>query len=220
MVKWFGAPSKWLGDNRINTEEKWVPLDGDIDKVELADDTQDDGLIVHAKHLSCGRPVRTEHVPTTWRYSPSSRALQRDAGYYHGQTMWVSPRLREIIEARDPGVHQFFPMRVLYRGKEMPPRYWMIVCHRLDTLVDDVCIPPINPTFRGYSRSTTRGGFTAPDWRVAYDEARLGGAHLFVDKRWYNLSVSDALAADIAAAGLEGVGTGDERILTLNSGAR
>lgn len=217
MVKWLYAPSSWLGENRIFAEEKWVALDGDMHKVAIIDETQDRGGWLDVSPLNTGRRVHTEHFTRCWRCGPSSRALQRDMGHLFGGCHHVSARLRDIIEAREPDVHQFIPMTIHYRGKVMPQRYAMIVCNRTDALVDDACIPPIRADKRTYLRWVDDDLCRPlPDWRVAYDAAKLKGVHLFTDARIRALAVSDVLAADIEAAGLVGVEVSDARTITLD----
>lgn len=127
MVWWLqGAPirGRW-----IDSEE----LDGDISKIECEDMTDDGGTMIRPGYVSAqaGRRIKTEHVPTKleWR----SKAAVSDYKTPMGFSM-VSPRFREIVEALEPGVHQWLPLEVVdKKGGHLADRYYFIPCNRIDS---------------------------------------------------------------------------------------
>lgn len=195
-------------------------LDGDKNSVTLIDPSQDGGLVITKGHS--GRPVHPEFMPTKIGFrdaKPGVRQLMDFEGCWLG--MLISNRAKLIIEALEPGLHQFFPVEVFQRddapetwnvhaGAFDPPKrakfhdrkiadYWMFnICARLDTM----------------DRARTVGiwerGLYAPDMigikgNLVLSNAAINGAHAWVDRCASGMYFSDALVAQIQATGLTGL---------------
>ena len=117
-----------------------------------------------------------------------------------GGLMVVRAPVRDIIEALDPGVHQFFPLRIrTKRGVEIEgPWFSMVVSVKQNSVVmelSDVFVHPRVP-----ERLCSFSGTTD----VTVDPARQSGLNLWRETRFKNsLLGSDQLVADLKAAGLK-----------------
>jgi len=65
-----------------------------------------------------------------------------------GPSYAVSIRLRDIVEALEPGIHQFFPIQVLGRdGNPVPLEYvYMLIEQEIDAVIPELT----NATWRSY----------------------------------------------------------------------
>jgi hypothetical protein len=111
-----------------------TPLDGDLNKVRLVDESWDGGAIPAS--LYGGRPVRIELLPKRMRWS--------DARYkipdfdMSGSHVGVSERAKALIERFEPGVHQFVPVDYYNgKGKLLERRHFLYACNRIDCLDHD-----------------------------------------------------------------------------------
>jgi hypothetical protein len=197
-------------------------LDGDMNSVTLIDPSQDGGLVITKGHS--GRPVHPEFMPTKIGFrdaKPGVRQLMDFEGSWLG--ILISNRAKLIIEALEPGRHQFFPVEIFQRddapetwnadaGAFDPPAgtrfhdrkiadYWMFnICARLDTMD------------RARTVGTRPGkGFYIPsmsdpvDKNLVLSSAAIDGAQAWVDSWVMGMFFSDALVAQIQAAGLTGL---------------
>jgi hypothetical protein len=84
-------------------------LDGDLSNVEIADTTPDDGLPLNSKHaFTSGRAVIPDYMPTKMRRGgPQAHPIP---DFDNGLVLNVSGAARDLIEAFEPGVHQFIPV--------------------------------------------------------------------------------------------------------------
>jgi len=116
----------------------------------------------------------------------------------------VDAKLHEVIEGLEPGVHQFWPMRITQKnGEEYHVRYFgMIIRHFIDSFVPAQSVgyegsdeanffSTISPTKKGYG-----------DLAVSKDA--VAGSHLWREHRLKrpNILFSDDLQAKIASEGL------------------
>lgn len=196
-------------------------LDGDKNSVTLIDPSQDGGLVITKGHS--GRPVNPEFMPTKIGFrdaKPGVRQLMDFEGCWLG--MLVSNRAKLIIEALKPGLHQFFPVEIFQRddapetwnadaGAFDPPAgtkfhdrkiadYWMFnICARLDTM-DRARTVGIRPD-KGFYRPEMMG----VEGHLVLSNAAINGAHAWVDRCASGMYFSDALVAQIQAAGLTGL---------------
>jgi hypothetical protein len=79
-----------------------------------------------------GLPITSHNVPTTlvWSNRQPIPDFEGPQGF-----ICVSPRMKEIIEQFEPGVHQFFPLKVVNRaGEEIAQRWLWVVCNRIDSV--------------------------------------------------------------------------------------
>src|SRR5690348_15250803 len=93
-------------------EEEFV--DGNTSAIKLrgpiTDEMRPDISIRHTLQYEIGFPIAADNVPTTWRWA-SSQPLP---DFYTPRGFpCISPRVKDIIESFEPGVHQFFPIKVI-----------------------------------------------------------------------------------------------------------
>jgi hypothetical protein len=149
-------------------------------------------------------PLKPHERPTEFKLKESRKSIG-SLVEMTCQLLAVDTTLRDIIEALEPGVHQFWPIRILTpRGKEHPGSYHgMIIRRFLDSFV-----PEQSKGFR-FSPSNSQFAFADRDTKAGYAGlavARevIADAHLWRER---NLSspkilMSDALQAEIAARDL------------------
>ncbi|MFK0205614.1 imm11 family protein [Agrobacterium sp. NPDC090283] len=111
----------------------------------------------------------------------------------------VSEPLKDIIEALEPGVHQFWPIRItMPKGKEYPtPYYGLRIGRFLDSFLpeqsEDYRSPPDIKTY--YANSYTKKGYAC----LCVAESVAAGCHLWRE-RWLRqpkILFSDDLMADV-----------------------
>lgn len=112
-------------------------LDGDRSKIEYVDTSPDfeggSNPTFKAGRLHAGRPIKPDHVPTK---------VQRGGKRYGipdvvwGTNMFfVNDRFREVVERLEPGVHQYFPVDMLWEDGTLAQKMYMFnICNRLDTV--------------------------------------------------------------------------------------
>lgn len=197
-------------------------LDGDRNRVALVDASQDDGLMI--TRGQSGRPLHPEFMPTKLGFrdaKPGVRQLMDFESVWIG--MLISNRAKLMIESLESNCHQFFPVEIFIRddapetwdtdaGAFDPPAgaklqdrkiadYWYFnICARLDTMD------------RAHTVGTRPGkGFYIPsmvdpvDKNLVLSNAAVNGAHAWVDSWVLGMFFSDALVANIQAAGLTGL---------------
>ena len=116
----------------------------------------------------------------------------------------VDATLKEIIEGLEPGVHQFWPMKIsMPKGKEYPVAYFgMIICRFIDSFIPDQSTGYLahegadtyganSPLKKDYSGLTVSRQVTA-------------GAHLWRERRLLspNIFLSNELQAELIRQGL------------------
>ena len=184
-------------------------MDGNIDKFELEDSTQDDGGLIMRRSLSAGRPVRVdENIPTKLlRHGPGiKRAKLLDVNQWLG--FLVCQTFKDIVEEFEPGVHQFFPMEYFdAKGeKKIGEGYWLVICQRLDTLHDTLCIPPRNARgFMDWHNEALKDRDKSLD-RVVFSKEKIRSHHMWKDKFHSPANLfSNELAERLIEAGLTGL---------------
>jgi len=177
------------------------PLDGDISRIEVVDQTPDGGLpfipTIQPAH-TMGRPVKPDSVPTRMRWGDRQKHPIPD--FDNGLILNVSNRAKELIESLEPGIHQFLPVEYFDVDDEpVEKRWFLIVGNRIDG-VD-----------RDHSRMRLAKGimWTANDVddpKLVFNEAQARGRHLWVDKHLDGGQfISDVLAQRIQDEGLTGL---------------
>lgn len=120
------------------------PIDGDLKKVRLVDETVDYGSspIPRVDYFVSGRPVETSHLPlrVSLSYSDSARVKREnvnlpDYAVAHLANL-VSDKFRALVEQLDPGVHQFVPVNIEWKNGEVDerPYFWFAPATRLYAL--------------------------------------------------------------------------------------
>lgn len=173
--------------------------EGNSGELELEDMTDDGGVGLRISRWSSGRRVKPESIPKVIRWM-SKRKLLDYEGAYIGWT--VSDRFRDLIEAIEPGIHQFEPIRFIAKDRSpLADRWFWQVCNRIDSV------------HRGLSNLTFKqNGIvwrpppkpTVP--RIVFDLSKIRTANFWHDKHLSSGTfVSDIAKERVEAAGITGV---------------
>jgi hypothetical protein len=151
-------------------------------------------------------PVAPQVLPREIRLDRTERNL---ASLLMLGVLSVDEPLMNIIESLEPGVHQFWPMKVCQpKGDDFPKKFYGIVIRRFlksfrpedsnkDSFNSDE-VPSGKPFYyaRGASKASCGG--------LAMSRDIIGSAHLWREEGWKNPNVfmSDELQAAIQNAGL------------------
>lgn len=150
-------------------------------------------------------PIEPHEVPQVYRtrktYPSLASFLQ-----LRSSIVAVDVELKAIIERLEPGVHQFFPLQItMPRGRPYPKTYYTLVIGQfLESFLPEQssprCIRNIWPPSDFYSIDVERD--CCPN--LAFSRTAAGHAHLWRERKTLmkNILISDALQAEIAAAGL------------------
>ena len=173
-----------------------LPVDGDLRKTEFIDTSDDGGARVRNGDLRAGRALKPDKIPTkAKREHPAPQPLSDF--YPAGGAFYVSDRFKALVEAFEPGVHQFFPVTVKSGNKHLGSLYLFNICNRIDGMDYDACIPPILPGHRVYS------GLSQPGEKIVLSRRKIAGVHIWRDKRsTIEVFISDAFCAAMRAADL------------------
>lgn len=172
-------------------------LDGIPEKVEYVDTTLDEGVVnptfKPGRHYA-GRPVKPGHIPTKVKWS-SKRRPPYDFFALRGLIL-VSDAFKNIIERHEPGVHQFFPIDVVYKdGSHARQMYFFNICNRLDTMDRDRA----TAEFDGWYWDPGKGDF-------AFSKRLIGDRHAWVDKFVVHGNfLSDTVKFEMEKVGLTGI---------------
>ena len=172
-------------------------IDGDYKKVHQIDPDgfvpQDrwDEVFYKVAHYPQGLPLEDTHVPTRAKLTGSKRTPQDVYNAY--STLFVSDRFKALVEADEPGVHQFFPIQLERPNGEVIGQYhWFNPCHRV------VAVPE--------GRSTSgKNVWRLGDEGLVLDRSAVAGKAAFILKRIHTEKfVSDAVAEGYEAQGMTG----------------
>lgn len=187
-----------LRNGKALLDDGFETLDGDWDKVEVLDKTDDGGTRPNWPELNTGRPVDMTHAPTRLRYRGPAHQVPQDVNAFLRGTLLVSDRCRAIVERFEPGRHQFVPVSVERRnGKRLDDMHILVIGVRLNGHNHDLCRPPLG-TKRVYARE--KGG----GWRVVFHPDRIKGRHLWHEIHRAGTFISAELAQAFDDARLEG----------------
>lgn len=191
-------------------------LDGDPMKVEIADQAPEPGLRIWpgGDALVSGFAVDPTFLPTRMQITSGPRAITDYDG--DNSVLFISRKLKEIIEALVPGVHQFFPIELVDRRKAHLADHWVwIVCNRIDS-VDRTHTTWIlrkgkrwtRPSF--FSDEELPPGYDrAQPLKMVFNEEQIGGGQFWRDSfllpNTQNLFCSQAGADAMRAAELTGI---------------
>lgn len=196
-------------------------LDGDPDRVELEDNTQDDGAPVVMK-WTAGRAMKPDHMPTRlMRGGPGPKQSPvLDVEAFYDGTLLVRQTFKDIVEMLEPGAHRFFPMAVYVKSRDpttwqpedghyLEPKgkktqlmkladYWLFnICNRLDSYHPST----IGRTERGFFNPRKIG----VEGHEVFSLDRIGRRHAWYDKFAPGRYLSDTLADRLKNAGLTGM---------------
>ncbi|MDE1131093.1 MAG: hypothetical protein OSA49_05970 [Ascidiaceihabitans sp.] len=189
-------------------------MDGSFLDVKVADLTPDDGGPIMKSSWHVGRAVNPDHMPTKLRRTgpPISRAKLLDVNNFAGSLDLVCQTFKDIVEEFEPDVHQFFPMTYYNsKGTEVIGEgYFMVICQRISTLHETLCVPPLDERGRYKSTSVEE----SPDYqkrdksldRKVYSTSKIGGRHMWHDiKNAGPFMFSNALGERLIGANLSGL---------------
>lgn len=173
-------------------------LDGDRKKIEYVDRTPDPGAggLFKPGQLSSGRRVKQEFVPTKVVWGGPKRLGIPEALFGQGM-QYVNQRFRDIVEGFEPGVHQFFPLEILWKDWTFAQdMFFFNVCNRLDSLDHELSTAEIS-----------KAGFLRPETGTwVFNKNQIGNHHIWWDKYIYKgLYVSDELRNALVEAGVTGL---------------
>lgn len=149
-------------------------------------------------------------IPTKLRRAGPGikRAKLLDLNQYTGSLDLVNQTFKDIIEEFEPDMHQFFPIEYFdSKGKDkIGDGFLLVICQRLDTLHDTMCIPPRND--RGFidkSNEDYKDRDKDLD-RIVFAKNKVSGHHMWHDKFLSRPNLfSDVLGDRLIAAGLTGL---------------
>jgi hypothetical protein len=176
-------------------------LDGDIRKIEYVDRTPEfDGVggLFKEGRLNLGRAIKSDHVPRKFVWGgPRNRKLP-DALFGRGMLL-VSNRLMSNIERLEPGMHQFFPIDVVFKSdmNSAVRMNFLNICSRLDSIDRRLttCAMEFNRVWR-----TDKGG------QLVFNIEQIGSHHLWHDKHLSDgWMISDILHDAMVTEGITGL---------------
>ncbi|MCK7611692.1 imm11 family protein [Roseibium sediminicola] len=175
-----------------------APLDGDVKKIEYVDTTRDKGHtpLFDAGELYAGRAVKPDHVPTRAQWG-SKRYPPPDVVYTRKMYL-VSEAFKDIIERHESGVHQFFPVELVYKdGSFARQMYFFNICTRLDGMDREQATAQL---IKGIAFEPRTG-------ELVFSLKQIGDAHAWVDKHViYGNFLSSAVVDEMKQQGLTGIG--------------
>jgi hypothetical protein len=197
MVYGFGAPHLPL--YKIAVVE---PRNFNWRDIKVIDSSLDDGIHPsHGRDLFCGRPVHVEHFPKVMRYTdkkPIPDFSQSEC------MLMVSPAFKAIVEAIEPGIHQFIPVRYIGTHKvHLADMWFMVICNRIDGIDAEHSNMYKHPNL----------GWSYGAGRLVFNNAQIGNVHLWRDKFVLPAAVifiSNVLAEAFRTSGLTGFSIGSE----------
>jgi hypothetical protein len=192
----------------------FVGIDGELSDVEVADLTPDEGGPIMRSSWHVGRAVKPDNVPTKLRRTgpPVSRAKLLDVNAQTGSLDLVCQTFKDIVEEFEPDVHQFFPMTYYNsKGTEVIGEgYFMVICQRMSTLHETLCVPPLDERGRYLTPSIRQ----SPEYQASdkmldkkvFSPKKIGSHHMWRDlKSPGECMFSNALGERLIAANLSGL---------------
>ena len=163
------------------------------------------GSTVAFKFTSAEEPLMDCEIPEEFRMEKSCKDLA-DMIIINSGLLAITEPLKNIIEALEPGVHQFFPLKMtMPRGKVYPePYFGMIILRKLDSFV-----PEKSSDFHTFTSYTGEKYYHFDETkksisRLALSGEKIKGTHLWREKyvQTPNIFMSDELRNAIKEAGL------------------
>ena len=168
-------------------------LDGDIEKIKPADMSPDDGINIHPTPSAHGRALEPDHVPTKARVGGRKRKL---ADVLPSYSLVVDDKFKAILEELELGVHQFFPLDLVWKdGSSAGRRHWFNPCNRIDGPDPD----KTTAEFRGIWQPRTG--------ELVFSRAKIGDRHAWVEKKLSGrrIMVSELFKRRLDEAGVTGL---------------
>ena len=157
---------------------------------------------VRTPHITTGggAPVRWDDAPTKGRMGGPRRKLEEYSVAF--SLLLVGERFREIIERFEPGVHQFFPIDVVWKdGSPAGRHYFFNIVHTLDALDPELTTLDRDPVASNFFQLK----LDDPAHKAVYSTQRMGGHHIWVERHLPSISISAELGAALKQAKLKGL---------------
>ncbi len=203
----------------------YAEIVGDPPNFELVDDSVDIGKwsIMQVNIPTCGREVVQDNLPKQFTIAydfalPGEEGLALPDIFELYGTI-VSERFRAVVEALEPGVHQFVPIQ--YVPGNGPPSdygfYWFFARTRIFPMDPERTFPPMRPFPEGPdwvrpfpdkpAYGFNRTDAPAREWKPYFDQSIVADHHVFVAGELPDFfCVSDAFKSAVEEAGLTGAG--------------
>lgn len=136
------------------------------------------------------------HLPTKVEPEGPKREL---SDYLEATSYLVDQKFKDVVEALEPSVHQFFAVDVLWSDGELAGnRYWFFPCNRLDTVDRE----KTTKVFRSLWDPTSDGSFV-------FSKSQIGKHHIWIDKFMVSIMgilMSNEMHDALVSAGITGMG--------------
>jgi len=125
--------------------------------------------------LNSGRPLKPDNIPTkAERHNGNNHPVPLLDVDRHASSFFVNHKFKDILEELEPDTHQFFPVELFEKEKEIADYYWLNVCNRLDTYHPELT----------YLRNAR--GFWKPvegePASLVFSKEAIGSHHAWIDK--------------------------------------
>jgi hypothetical protein len=163
-----------------------------------------DGSHVQKHAFQQGVPVEPEHLPKQliWGHGELKKGVADLLK--HNSIFIASENIRRVVEAHEPGVHQFVPVEIRWKnGGSAIPYYWLYPCNRIDSIHDTLTTFDCKEFKPGIKRWLHRQG-----GKIVYDLNKIGDVHMWLDRGYLNtdgIMISQALRSAFEAAKLTGI---------------
>lgn len=166
--------------------------------------------------LLWGVPVKAEFIPKSAIMKGRKRVLADFSKVR--QMAFVSEKFRKVVESLEPGVHQFFPVKMNW-GSGDPIEgqyYWFVVCNSVDGINAEHTEAPRKFGFKFVQQREAWGPWVfdkegGGHYRIVFDLKSLKGYHIWQDK--YMVTgpyCSGQFKQACEQAGITGIGFGYE----------
>lgn len=173
------------------------PLDGDWQSVQPIDMSKDGGVRIKASCYYQGRRIDGELLPSSFKLSGPKRDLVEVQKHFGA--FWVPQNFKEIVEKLEPGVHQFFPIELVWSdGGHAAHRYWFNICNRLDSVDRERTTVEFRNTW--YLKGDKSK-------MLVFNRSQIGSCHVWIDKfiAGNKPFVSEAFKKEMEMAGVTGL---------------
>lgn len=164
---------------------------------------------------SWGQPIDEAYLPIRVTFTRLDNPLMDFGTLFRSSQFAVTESFRKVVEALEPGVHQFAPIEATGPdGGPLPEPIYMLkvltVLPGIDNERSGLKLRKMPPPMQGIMKGDVTGedrfryNFAYPTW---YRDDVVANHHLWVDDRTLisDHFVSDELRAAIEAAGLKGM---------------
>jgi hypothetical protein len=174
---------------------------GDLKSTEYVNDEPDFGssfTFFDKGRINLGREIKPFDIPTRMTWHHDARKMpdfMRNHGHY-----WVNDKVKAIIEALEPGRHQFFELEAwaLVDGKPafVEPMYKLNVCNLISAANRELTTVPAEKKGRYYNLARTTG----TKLEYVADLSLIGDRHCWIERNTSRISGSLFISDQARAA--------------------